>query len=264
MGRSLSSWRDAWAANARRSGPAYRELAERARDFARTLAFAARGVVVLVREFTGPGVATLRDRAARAWLNRPRWAVMAFVGLMIVLLAFYVALAAILYFTQRSMMYFPETIHTSPAQAGLPEAQEVDLTASDGARIVVWHIAPRRDKPVIVYFHGNGGALRYRAERFRKFIENGVGLVGVEYRGFGGLSGSPTEAGLIADAEAAYAFAITRYWPQELVLWGNRSAAILLLCWRPRSPSAALFWRLRLRPQQRSRPEPIGTCRSDY
>jgi alpha-beta hydrolase superfamily lysophospholipase len=221
MGLSLSSWRDAWAANARRSGPAYRELAERARDFARTVAFAARGLVVLAREFTRPGITTLRDRAVRAWSNRPRWAVMAFVSLMIVLLAFYVALAAILYFTQRSMMYFPETVHTSPAQAGLPEAQEIDLTASDGARIVVWHIAPRRDKPVIVYFHGNGGALRYRAERFRKFIENGVGLVGVEYRGFGGLSGSPTEAGLIADAEAAYAFAITRYWPQELVLWGE-------------------------------------------
>ena len=95
------------------------------------------------------------------------------------------------------------------------------LTASDGARIVVWHVAPRRDKPVIVYFHGNGGALRYRVERFRKLIDSGVGLVGVEYRGYGGLSGSPTEAGLIADAEAAYAFAITRYWPQELVLWGE-------------------------------------------
>ncbi len=222
MGRSLSSWRDVWTANAQRRGrPAYREFAERARDFARTVAFASRGLVVLAREFTRPAVATLHDRAVRAWSNRPAWAAMAFVGLTIVLIAFYVALAAILYFTQRSMMYFPETVHTAPAQAGLLEAQEIDLTASDGARMVVWHIAPRRDKPVIVYFHGNGGALRYRVERFRKLMDNGIGLVGVEYRGFGGLSGSPTEAGLIADAEAAYAFAITRYWPQELVLWGE-------------------------------------------
>jgi uncharacterized protein len=222
MGRSLSFWRDAWTANAQRRGkPAYSEFAARAWDFARTVAFASLGLVVLVRQSARPVVRTLHDRAVRAWSNRPAWAMIAFVSLIIVFVAFYVALAAILYVTQRSMMYFPETVHTTPAQAGLPEAQEVDLTASDGARIAVWHVAPRRDKPVIVYFHGNGGALRYRVERFRKFIDSGIGLVGVEYRGYGGLSGSPTEAGLIADAEAAYAFAITRYWPQELVLWGE-------------------------------------------
>ncbi len=78
-----------------------------------------------------------------------------------------------------------------------------------------------RGKPVILYFHGNGGALRYRVERFRKLIAGGIGLVGVEYRGFGGSDGSPSEAGLIADAEAGYAFAVSRYWPQELVLWGE-------------------------------------------
>jgi uncharacterized protein len=173
------------------------------------------------REFMRPAVTTLHDRAARAWSNRPAWAVTALVGTAIVLACLYVGLAAILYVTQRSMMYFPETIHTTPAQAGLPEAQEVSLTASDGVQIFAWHVAPRSGKPVIVYFHGNGGALRYRVERFRKLIGDGVGLLGVEYRGFGGSSGSPSEAGLIADAEAAYAFAIARYWPQELVLWGE-------------------------------------------
>jgi alpha-beta hydrolase superfamily lysophospholipase len=222
MGRSFSFWRDAWAANAqRRDRLAYREFAESARGITRGVAGASHDVALRVREFAQPAVATVHDGLARAWSNRPVWAVTALVSVAIVFVAFYVALAAILYFTQRSMMYFPETVHTAPAQAGLPEAQEIDLTASDGARIIAWHVAPRRNKPVIVYFHGNGGALRYRVERFRKLMDNGIGLVGVEYRGFGGLSGSPTEAGLIADAEAAYAFAITRYWPQELVLWGE-------------------------------------------
>ena len=143
----------------------------------------------------------------------------------------------ILYFTQRSMMYFPETVHTTPAQAGLPEAQEVKLTASDGAHIIAWHVAPRGDKPVILYFHGNGGALRYRVERFRKLIGDGIGLVAVEYRGYGGSSGSPSEAGLIADAEAAYAFATARY-------RRNRTGPVgriarhrrLLSCWRAEKP----------------------------
>jgi uncharacterized protein len=133
----------------------------------------------------------------------------------------YVGLAAVLYFAQRSLMYFPETIHTTPAQAGLPDAQEVTLTTSDGMHPVVWHVAPRDGKPVIVYFHGNGGALHYRADRFLKLIGDGIGLIALEYRGYGGVSGSPSEAGLMADAEAAYKFAAERYSVQQLVAWGE-------------------------------------------
>jgi hypothetical protein len=150
---------------------------------------------------------------------------MTVIGITIVLFCLYLGMTAMLYFAQRSMMYFPETVHTTPAQAGLPEAEEVTLTASDGQRLVAWHVAPHGDKPVILYFHGNGGALRYRVERFRTLIRDGVGLVGVEYRGYGGNEGNPTEAGLIADAEAAYAFAAARYPAPQLVLWGESLGA---------------------------------------
>jgi fermentation-respiration switch protein FrsA (DUF1100 family) len=118
-------------------------------------------------------------------------------------------------------MYFPETVHTTPEQAGLPEAEEINLTAADGAHILVWHVPPRDGKPVILYFHGNGGALRYRVARFHKLIADGIGLVGLEYRGYGGLDGSPTESGLTADADAAYAFAAARYPARQLVVWGE-------------------------------------------
>jgi pimeloyl-ACP methyl ester carboxylesterase len=133
----------------------------------------------------------------------------------------YVALAATVYFTQRSLMYFPDTVHVTPADAGLPEANEVLLTAADGTQIHVWHVAPRDNKPVIIYFHGNGGSLPGRVDRFRRLIKDGIGLVGVEYRGYGGSGGTPTEQGLIADAQAAYAFATARYPVSQIVLWGE-------------------------------------------
>jgi hypothetical protein len=119
------------------------------------------------------------------------------------------------------MMYFPETVHTAPAAAGLPQAEEVKLTTSDGEHIIAWHVPPRDGKPVILYLHGNGGALRYRVERFTRLITDGIGIVAVEYRGYGGSSGSPSERGLIADAEAGYAFAAARYPAQQIVLWGE-------------------------------------------
>ena len=141
--------------------------------------------------------------------------------LAVIALCCYVGVATMVYFAQRALMYFPDTAPTTPAAAGLPEADEVPLTAADGVHILAWHVAPQDGKPVILYLHGNGGALRYRVGRFRRLIESGIGLVALEYRGYGGLPGSPSEHGLIADAEAAYAFAAAHYPAQQIVLWGE-------------------------------------------
>ncbi len=171
-------------------------------------------------------VAASGERLAAAWRKRrrraraPAYATM-LMWTAVIFLCAYVGVAGVLYLTQRSLMYFPDTVHTTPAQAGLPEAEEVPLVAADGVRITAWHVVPKDQKPVILYFHGNGGALRYRVERFKKLIGDGIGLLALEYRGYGGNPGSPTERGLIADAEAAYAFAAARYPTQQIVLWGE-------------------------------------------
>src|ERR1700682_4766999 len=120
---------------------------------------------------------------------------------------FYGGFVAILYAAQASIQYFPESFRTAPAAAGLPEAEEITLDTADGERVIVWHLPPRGDQPVVLYLHGNGASLRWRLDRFRALTADGTGLVALSYRGYGGSSGSPTEAGLIKDAEAAYAFA---------------------------------------------------------
>ena len=131
----------------------------------------------------------------------------------------YLAFAALMYFVQRSLMYFPETVRTAPAAAGLPQAQEVVLDTADGEKVIAWHVPPRGDAPVVIYFHGNGGSLRLRVDRFRRVAAAGVGLVALSYRGYGGSTGKPTEQGLINDARAAHAFAAERY--PRIALWGE-------------------------------------------
>src|SRR5215472_17281259 len=116
------------------------------------------------------------DRA----MNTLKW-------LVIFTLLGYGAIVALLYFGQRAMQYFPERFRTAPAAAGLPEAQEVVLDTADGERVIAWHVRPRGDKPVVLYFHGNGGSLRGRVDRFRDLIADGTGLVALSYRGYGGL-----------------------------------------------------------------------------
>jgi fermentation-respiration switch protein FrsA (DUF1100 family) len=140
---------------------------------------------------------------------------------LIVPLCFYAGVLALMYVMQRSLQYFPETVRTPPADAGLPQAEELTLATSDGERVIAWHVPAQDGKPVVLYFHGNGGSLRMRVERFRALTAHGTGLVALSYRGYAGSTGSPTEAGLIADGEAAYAFASKRYGAERIVLWGE-------------------------------------------
>jgi fermentation-respiration switch protein FrsA (DUF1100 family) len=133
----------------------------------------------------------------------------------------YAAIGALLYLAQRSLLYVPERTRTPPDAAGLPGAHEVILDTPDGERVIVWHVPPHEGRPVLLYFHGNGGSLAWRAERFRAMTADGTGLVALSYRGFGGSTGSPTEAGLKQDADTAYGFAAERYGAERIVLWGE-------------------------------------------
>jgi fermentation-respiration switch protein FrsA (DUF1100 family) len=133
----------------------------------------------------------------------------------------YGAMVVAMYVLQRSVMYpAPQQTRTAPAAAGFPQAQEIILDAADGEKIVTWHVPPQAGRPVIIFFHGNGEVIAWRVQRFRELTAAGIGLVAVSYRGYGGSTGSPSEAGLIADAEAAYRFAAERYAPERIVPWG--------------------------------------------
>ncbi len=74
----------------------------------------------------------------------------------------YVGMVALLYVTQRSLLYLPDRLRTAPDVAGMPEAQEIELATADGERVIVWHVPPRDGMPVVLYLHGNGASLRWR------------------------------------------------------------------------------------------------------
>jgi fermentation-respiration switch protein FrsA (DUF1100 family) len=141
-------------------------------------------------------------------------------GLLLSILGAYGALAAALYFGQRSLMYRPpETVARTPASAGFPEASNVRIKTADGEQLVAWFAPPKEGKPIVLFFHGNAEVLSWRAGRFKKLTENGVGLLAVSFRGYAGSTGSPSEEGLIADGEAAYRFAAARYSEKRIAIW---------------------------------------------
>jgi uncharacterized protein len=133
----------------------------------------------------------------------------------------YCAILALMYVFQRTLMYFPDPVRTPPAAAGLPQAEEVTFRSDDGETLLAWHVAPRGDKPVVIYFQGNAEGLKPRVGRFTWLTGDGTGLLALCYRGYGGSTGRPTEDGLIRDARAAYDFVRARDPGKRIVVFGE-------------------------------------------
>tara|TARA_R110001592_G_scaffold16881_9_gene71597 strand:- start:20418 stop:21242 length:825 start_codon:yes stop_codon:yes gene_type:complete len=112
---------------------------------------------------------------------------------------FYLLLCGVLYFAQRSMIYFPDK--TKPTL--IDGAEGVHVTTDDGQTIESWFFkATDNDKPVLIYFHGNAGNYGDRYYKAAPYIQAGYGVLLAEYRGYGGNKGDISEQGIYNDARA--------------------------------------------------------------
>ena len=144
-------------------------------------------------------------------------AVGAFVGLYVLAMLWLAA-------RQRDMIYQPDPTLSDPEQAGVPEMVPVPLRTDDGWMITGWYAPPpkRGDRATVVLFHGNSGTIAGRAFKARALLDAGYGVFLVEYRGYGGNRGRPSEAGLYADGRAVIGWLLSRGIPENrLVLYGE-------------------------------------------
>lgn len=136
--------------------------------------------------------------------------------------ALYSALVGALYIFQRDLLFLPDTSRPVAAQAAIAGLVEVSLTTADGLKLLAWHVPAPAGKPTILYVHGNGGHIGYRAERARALTASGYGLLLVEYRGYGGNTGTPSEEGFHADAQAGLGFLAGQgIGPERVILYGE-------------------------------------------
>jgi fermentation-respiration switch protein FrsA (DUF1100 family) len=148
---------------------------------------------------------------------------------------------------QRRLIYFPDTSQPSLDRAGLAGAEPVTFDTADGLRLHAWFItapgpAPR---PTILVLSGNAGHREYRAPLAAALRSHGLQVLLMDYRGYGGNAGSPTEEGLAADAAAAHAFLVTRpdVDPTRIVYFGESLGAAVAVRLAAEHPPAALILR---------------------
>ena len=114
--------------------------------------------------------------------------------------------AAMLWALQRQLIYFPDKTPVPPAAGVLAGARDVTLHTADGLDLGAWFVpaAGQQDTGMVVLLApGNGGNRAARAEIAEELSSRGLATLLLDYRGYGGNPGTPSEDGLAADADAA-------------------------------------------------------------
>jgi fermentation-respiration switch protein FrsA (DUF1100 family) len=168
-------------------------------------------------------------------------------ALLLAVLAMVVVLALV-WSLQHRLVYFPGP-QPPPATAVLPGTREVVFPTEDGLRLQGWFVPARartgRPGAAVLVLPGNAGNRAHRAPLASAMAEAGMPVLLLDYRGYGGNPGRPTEAGLAADARAA------RLWlaahpevdPRRLVYFGESLGAAVALRLALDAPPAALVLR---------------------
>ena len=89
--------------------------------------------------------------------------------------------------------------------------EDAHFVAADGVRLHGWYLPRQEPLAAVLFCHGNAGNITHRYELLWMLHHRvGVSVLIFDYRGYGRSEGSPTEAGILADARAARAWLAAR------------------------------------------------------
>ena len=127
---------------------------------------------------------------------------------LVVLLLIGGVMVAMMWWLQRQFIYFPDASSVPPAGEVIEGARDVTLRTDDGLELGAWFVpasetgeADRR--MAVLVAPGNGGNRAGRADLAEELRQRGLAVLLMDYRGYGGNPGSPSEDGLARDAMAA-------------------------------------------------------------
>jgi uncharacterized protein len=127
-----------------------------------------------------------------------------------IIIVLYLSGVLLLFFFQTRLIFYPGKLSKDYKFRTIPLREEVFFKTEDGETINGLFF-PGEDKTrAILYFHGNAGDLSGWQFVAEDLLPSGLSIFIVDYRGYGKSTGSISEKGLYADAEAAYQFLVER------------------------------------------------------
>ncbi|MEJ8571900.1 alpha/beta hydrolase [Microbaculum marinum] len=131
---------------------------------------------------------------------------------------------------QPRLLFLPNvstrSIEADPGDIGLA-FEPVAIRTADGILLDGWYVPAVAPRGVLLFFHGNAGNISHRLESVRIFHELDLDVLLIDYRGYGRSEGSPSEAGLGRDAEAAWRYLVEHREtaPEKIVIFGRSLGA---------------------------------------
>lgn len=159
----------------------------------------------------------------------------------------YAGLCAYIYAVQDKLMYPGGTTDVSllpaPDSVGLADFRAVTLDTPDGEHLKAWWLPPQPGHGAVLYLHGNGsnGTDPRRLVRFHDLHDAGYGVLAVEYRGFSGSTGHPSEPGLITDGVTGYDYIAKEAPGAKIALFGDSLGTAVALAVAIRRPVAGVL-----------------------
>jgi fermentation-respiration switch protein FrsA (DUF1100 family) len=157
------------------------------------------------------------------------------------------AVLALIWLVQRRLIYFPFGAVPAPSAIGLTGVEPVTFVTSDGFTLSGWFFAAsgRSPRVTVLVFNGNAGNRAYRGALAAALRRHGLQVLLIDYRGYGGNPGAPSEKGLAADARAARAYLAGRSDVDlsRLVYFGESLGTAVAVDLAAEHPPAALVLR---------------------
>jgi len=148
---------------------------------------------------------------------------------------------------QRQLIYFPDSTTVPPAGEVIRGARDLTLHTSDGLALGAWFVpaSPAADTHLAVLVApGNGGSRSGRAGLATELSRRGLSVLLMDYRGYGGNPGSPSEDGLARDAmAAALALEELGYPAERTIYFGESLGAGVVAALQARRPPAGVVLR---------------------
>jgi uncharacterized protein len=157
------------------------------------------------------------------------------------------AVVGILWALQRHLIYFPDPTPVPAAADVIAGSRDVTLHTADGLELGAWFVpavGPKDSRMAVLLAPGNGGNRAGRAELAEQLSRRGLAVLLMDYRGYGGNPGSPSEDGLAADATAAVeALEELGYPTSRVIFFGESLGAGVVAALQLQRPPAGVVLR---------------------